>query len=141
MVIFESPIYQQMLEDARQTYPDECCGFLFGREDGDTRILSNIQVVNNAKEGDKRRRFEITPKDYLKAERFALENGLELLSVYHSHPNHPAVPSEHDRVAALPFFSYVIVSVYDRDRINTQSWRLNEARQFEAEHIQEHSFV
>ena len=141
MITIESNIYQQMLEDARQSYPDECCGFLFGKEDGDTRTLSDIQVVHNAKEGDKRRRFEITAKDYLKAERFALENGLELLSVYHSHPNHPAVPSEHDRVAALPYFSYVIVSIYDRGRVNTQSWRLNENRQFEEEAIQTQLFA
>ena len=140
MIIFEPEVHQKMLDDARQTYPDECCGFLFGTEQGDNRILKDIQVVNNAKEGDKRRRFEITPKDYLLAERFALKNGLGLLGVYHSHPNHPAIPSEHDRVAAQPFFSYVIVSIYDRGRINTQSWQLNDDSQFEEEFIVEHVF-
>lgn len=135
MIRFEPDVYQKMLDDARHTFPDECCGFLFGTEQEDGRILSEIQVVDNAKEGDKRRRFEITAKDYLKAERFAAENGLKLLSVYHSHPNHPAIPSEHDRVAAQPFFSYVIVSIDDREKIETRSWRLNENRHFEPESI------
>lgn len=135
MVFIEPDTWQKMLEDARQTFPDECCGFLFGTEDGDSRILKDILVINNAKEGDKRRRFEITAKDYLRAERYALEKDLSLLSVYHSHPSHPAIPSEHDRVAALPYFSYVIVSIYGPDNINVLSWRLNDERQFEAEPV------
>lgn len=138
MVFIEPDTYQKMLEDARQTFPDECCGFLLGTEQNDTRILTDILVINNAKEGDKRRRFEITAKDYLRAERYALEKDLSLLSVYHSHPSHPAIPSEHDRVAALPYFSYVIVSIYDQDTIKVQSWRLNDERQFEEESISIH---
>lgn len=133
MIFLDELSNQKMLDDARQTFPDECCGFLFGREEGEDRFITDLQVVNNAKEGDKRRRFEITPKDYLKAEQYALDHNLELLGVYHSHPSHPAIPSEHDRVAAQPFFSYVIVSIYERGRINTKSWRLNEDFQFEEE--------
>jgi proteasome lid subunit RPN8/RPN11 len=126
---------EQMLEDALLAFPDECCGFLFGTENGDERLLTDILVVHNSKDGDKRRRFEIAPKDYLKAERHADEKGLALLGVYHSHPNHPAVPSEHDRVAAQPFFSYVIVSVYGDTIADVRSWRLNDDQQFEEEKI------
>ena len=141
MVIIEPRIYDLMLHDASQAFPDECCGFLFGTEKGDLRFLTDILVVNNAKEGDKRRRFEIAPKDYLKAEQYAFDRNLTLLSVYHSHPNHPAIPSEHDRVAAQPYFSYIIVSVYERGRINVRSWRLNDDQKFEEEVVSEHSFV
>lgn len=137
MIRIEPKIEQEMLKDALQAYPDECCGFLFGTEKGGDRVLTDILIVDNAKEGDKRRRFEIAPKDYLKAERFADEKGLSLLGVYHSHPNHPAVPSEHDRVAAQPYFSYVIVSVFDGKVNDVRSWRLNDGRQFEEEHIGE----
>jgi proteasome lid subunit RPN8/RPN11 len=126
---------EQMLEDALLAFPDECCGFLFGTENGDERLLTDILVVHNSKDGDKRRRFEIAPKDYLKAERHADEKGLALLGVYHSHPNHPAVPSEHDRVAAQPFFSYVIVSVYGDTIADVRSWRLNDNEQFDEEKI------
>jgi proteasome lid subunit RPN8/RPN11 len=102
MLLIEQKPLNEMYQDALQSFPDECCGFFFGKEGGDERIITNILVVNNSKEGDKRRRFEIAPKDYLHAERFADENGLQFLGVYHSHPNHPAIPSEHDRVAAQP---------------------------------------
>lgn len=136
MIYFSPHVYERMLADARQTFPDECCGFLFGTEtaDGD-RYLTDILIVDNAKEGDKRRRFEIAPKDYLAAERYADERGLALLGVYHSHPNHPAIPSEHDRVAAQPYFSYVIVSVLDGRIGRVRSWRLNDDQQFEEEAV------
>ena len=140
MVIIEPHIQTLMQEDALQAFPDECCGFLFGTEDSDDRIFKDILVVNNAKEGDKRRRFEISAKDYLKAERYASDRDLTLLGVYHSHPNHPAIPSEHDRVAAQPYFSYIIVSVYDREIKNCRSWRLSDDEQFEEEIISEHTF-
>jgi len=115
-------------------YPNECCGFLYGVEADDRVIERAIEVVNS-KTGDKRRRFEISPLDYLKAEQYAIENDLQLLGIYHSHPNHPAKPSEHDRVQAIEFFSYIITSV-EEDKVNiTTSWRLNEEKQFIQEEI------
>src|SRR5690348_16260328 len=109
MIALEPNTKKLMIGDAVQAFPDECCGFLFGTEDQNgNRTITEILVVDNAKEGDKKRRFEIAPRDYMDAEQFAEENNLLLLGVYHSHPNHPAIPSEHDRVAAQPYFSYVI---------------------------------
>jgi proteasome lid subunit RPN8/RPN11 len=89
--------------------------------------------VINHKDGDKRRRFEINPIDYMKAERYAAEHDLSLLGVYHSHPLHPAIPSETDRLAAQPFFSYLIISVFPDNPVVLRSWRLNEQVQFEEE--------
>ena len=134
MITVEPVPFENLLKDAVSGYPDECCGFLYGREntEGD-RTISTIRVVNNAKDGDKRRRFAITSKDYMQAERFAQENELILLGVYHSHPGHPAIPSEHDRVAALPYFSYIIISVMQGQTDDIRSWRLNEDSQFEEE--------
>jgi len=130
MILIESQAKKQMIADAVKTFPDECCGFLFGLEKGDERVITDILIVNNAKEGDKRRRFEISPKDYMKAEQFAEQNNLQLLGVYHSHPNHSAIPSEHDRIAAQPWFSYVIISVLEKNIGMIRSWRLNENHQF-----------
>ena len=136
MITIQREAKELMLQDAIQAFPDECCGFLFGSEDTEgNRVISNIQVVNNAKEGDKRRRFVIAPLDYIKAEQYAEEQQFTLLGVYHSHPNHPAIPSEHDRVAAQPFFSYIIVSVLEGKIGPVRSWQLNEAAQFEEEVI------
>jgi proteasome lid subunit RPN8/RPN11 len=134
MLFIQNGPKKEMIADAIQSFPDECCGFLFGREAED-RVITLITVVNNAKEGDKRRRFEIAPGDYLTAERFAEENKLLLLGVYHSHPNHPAIPSEHDRIAAQPYFSYIILSVIDGQYAGMRSWRLSEQQQFEEEQI------
>ena len=127
--------YEIIVHDAQNSFPNECCGFLFGTETGHQRNITHALVVNNAKEGDKKRRFEISARDYLHAERFASEQELTLLGIYHSHPLHPAIPSEHDRVAAQPFFSYVIVSVMPNGVAETLSWRLNEAQVFEPEPV------
>ncbi|MGB8190781.1 MAG: M67 family metallopeptidase [Chitinophagaceae bacterium] len=123
-----------IITDAISSFPDECCGFFYGVEDAEgNRTITNVLVVNNAKEGDKRKRFEISAKDYLKAEQFADEHKLQFLGVYHSHPNHPAVPSETDRLSAQPYFSYIIISVYDGALKDIRSWTLNESFQFDEE--------
>lgn len=138
MVIIEQKALNAMHEDALKNFPDECCGFFFGKENSnEKRIVTSIVVVNNSKEGDKRRRFEISPKDYLQAEQFADENNIQLLGVYHSHPNHPAIPSEHDRKAAQPYFSYLIMSVKESEIADTRCWQLNDNFQFEEESIED----
>lgn len=155
MIILEPRIRQLLTEDALNTFPDECCGFLFGREETDgTRLIIDILVVDNSKEGDKTRRFEIAPVDYMTAEQHALDHDWSLLGIYHSHPKHPAIPSETDRLSAQPYFSYVIISVQpsspssgplseqpDGYNIGFRSWLLNEAQQFEEEKIIEYQFT
>ena len=134
MIRFSLAAQTVMLTDAGSGFPDEVCGFLYGKENEDgTRTVREAKEVINSKAGDKRRRFEISPRDYMQAERYAADQDLDLLGVYHSHPNHPAIPSEHDRIAAQPFFSYVIVSVRDGIIDHTRSWRLNDASQFDEE--------
>ena len=136
MITIDPKARELMNKDGLSSFPDECCGFFYGHEDGvGNRHVTEILVVNNAKEGDKRRRFEISAKDYMLGERYALEKGLQLLGVYHSHPNHPAIPSEHDRVAAQPYFSYIIISVSGNRETHMRSWRLNDNFHFEEEEI------
>ena len=134
MIIVESGQLAEMKAHALAVYPDECCGFLYGAEQTDrSRMITKILEVNNSKTGDKKRRFEISGKDYMLAEKFALENNILLLGIYHSHPNHPAIPSENDRVAALPYFSYVILSITPGTIDHIRSWQLNDLSQFEEE--------
>jgi proteasome lid subunit RPN8/RPN11 len=123
-----------MYDHAKRTYPEECCGFIFGK-DGDVRIAKYTMEVKNNKKGNKKRRFEISPLNYLEAEKYAELNNLDLLGIYHSHPNHPAVPSEHDRIQAVEFFSYIIISVFDKKIADMKSWRLNSKDLFESEQI------
>ncbi|MFT6725621.1 MAG: proteasome lid subunit RPN8/RPN11 [Litorivivens sp.] len=123
-----------MVQDAIASFPNECCGFFFGKE-VDSRIVEHALPVTNEKKGDQRRRFSISPLDYMRAEQHAEAKGVKLLGIYHSHPLHPAWPSVHDRVQAMPWFSYVILSVNANDVTHINSFQLNEARLFELETI------
>jgi proteasome lid subunit RPN8/RPN11 len=123
-----------ILKDAESTYPHECCGFFYGTDDDKRTVLEAIPV-ENTKEENRERRFEISSKDYLKAEQYADEKGLTLLGVYHSHPDHPAIPSEHDLRQALPYFSYIIVTVKKGKTANLLSWKLNDQGRFAEEKV------
>ena len=125
---------EEMQAHAESTFPNECCGFMFG-DDREVRSVTAIMSVNNSKQGDQRRRFEISALDYINAERYALEKNIVLLGVYHSHPNHPAKPSKYDLKQAVPYFSYIIISVMDGKEEKTTSWRLDQNEEFEEEHI------
>ncbi len=107
-----------------ETYPNECCGALIGREG----LVSATYALPNTTEEGPRRRFLVRPQDYREAERRASEAGGELLGFYHSHPDHPARPSQYDLDHAWPFFSYVIVSVRAGVSEEMTSWRLQEDR-------------
>jgi proteasome lid subunit RPN8/RPN11 len=135
MLIIDQEARQFMIRDAEQTFPNECCGFMFGREEGADRYVTTARPVENAREGDKRKRFEISSIDYMHAEQYAEQKNLSLLGIYHSHPNHPAIASETDRLAAQPFFSYVIISVRNAVFAELRSWRLNNDQQFEKEPV------
>ena len=124
-----------MTDHAEAAFPNECCGFFYGTEDGTVRSVTISTEVTNSKEGDQRRRFAISDMDYLRAERHAAKEGLTLLGVYHSHPLHPAIPSEHDLAVALPYFSYIIVSVQPEGTDHVRSWQLDDSRQFDEEDI------
>lgn len=127
---FEPAAWNVVRADAERAFPNECCGFLFGLEDAQGRHLIEALPVDNAQTGDQRRRFAITERDYLRAERHALASGLQLLGIYHSHPRHPAVPSIHDLRVALPYFSYLIVSVYPEGVHHARSWQLSDSGRF-----------
>ena len=108
----------------QETYPNECCGAMIGR---DGVVTDTLALPNMTDEGP-RRRFKVTPNDYRAAEKRASELGGELLGFYHSHPDHPARPSQYDLDHAWPFFSYVIVSVREGVSGDMTSWRLREDR-------------
>lgn len=129
----------KMQTHAEEDYPNECCGFFYGLE-GESRQVRIVREVENAKEGDQSNRFQISPQDYQQAEKYAIDHDLDLLGVYHSHPDHAAEPSEHDRKVAMPWFSYIIISIQDGEAARTLSWRLNDERQFEEEPVSTKEF-
>jgi proteasome lid subunit RPN8/RPN11 len=117
-----------------ETYPYECCGALLGRDSelgsaGASReVLGLLPLVNRHGESP-RNRFSVTAEDVLDADRAAQQQGLEVIGWYHSHPDHPARPSQYDRDHAWPWYSYIIVSVLNGAPQDMTSWRLNDDRQ------------
>lgn len=119
-----------------ETYPHECCGGLLGCDGDDGREVLHVFPLANRREDSARNRFSLTPEDVRAAEKAAAELGLELVGWYHSHPDHPARPSEYDREHAWPWYSYVIVSVERGVPQQMTSWRLADDRtRFEPEEL------
>lgn len=116
----------------RETYPHECCGALLGTAG---IVTATVALPNTTEEGP-RRRFLVRPSDYRAAEQAAADEGLELLGFYHSHPDHPARPSQYDLDHAWPSFSYVILSVMAGEARDLRSWVLLDDRSaFEEERL------
>jgi proteasome lid subunit RPN8/RPN11 len=107
-----------------ETYPHECCGALVG---ADGRVTAAVALPNTTEEGP-RRRFLVRPSDYRLAEQQASALNGELLGFYHSHPDHPARPSQFDLDHAWPNFAYVIVSVQSAAAREMTVWFLKEDR-------------
>jgi proteasome lid subunit RPN8/RPN11 len=133
-----------------ETYPHECCGALLGRDskgvlESDqgrgtltaSREIRQIFPLVNRRDDSPRNRFSVTAEDVRASEKAAGEQGLEVVGWYHSHPDHPARPSEYDRDHAWPWYSYIIVSVQNGAPQEMTSWRLNDDRaEFSSEGIE-----
>jgi proteasome lid subunit RPN8/RPN11 len=131
---------ERIQEYGEQAYPEEGAGFLLGMGtvDGSARSVIGIVPLQNAREaGARGNRYLITPQDYLHAELQAEEQGLELIGVFHSHPDHPDLPSDFDREWAQPQFSYLITRVVGGTAEGSRAWRLSDDRsKFSEEDIQ-----
>ena len=131
-VTLNAAVVAAIRDHGRDTYPNECCGALIGR---DGVVVETFALPNTTEEGP-RRRFLVRPADYRAAEGRASASGHELLGFYHSHPDHPARPSQYDLDHAWPSFSYVIISVLGGEPDALASWRLREDRsQFDPEDV------
>jgi proteasome lid subunit RPN8/RPN11 len=107
-----------------QTYPHECCGALLGRD----RHVTDLVALPNTTEEGPRRRFLVRPGDYRQAEQRATALGVDLIGFYHSHPDHPARPSQYDLDHAWPTFAYIIVAVAQGAATAMTVWFLKDDR-------------
>jgi proteasome lid subunit RPN8/RPN11 len=123
-VVLEKGVGFAIRRHGEETYPHECCGALIGAGD---RIIAAVALPNTTEEGP-RRRFLVRPSDYRLAEQQASALNGELLGFYHSHPDHPARPSQFDLDHAWPNFAYVIVSVQSAAAREMTVWFLKEDR-------------
>jgi proteasome lid subunit RPN8/RPN11 len=134
-------------------YPNECCGILLGHADGDHKQVSEVVPLKNLRHDpgraqdilplespgaeSERNRFLIDPKDQIRVEKDARARGLDVLGYYHSHPDHPARPSNYDRDHGWPWYSYVIMSVDRGEPKDLNSWVLRDDRsQFDREEVE-----
>jgi proteasome lid subunit RPN8/RPN11 len=113
---------------AGETYPHECCGALLGRDGDEGREVLALVPLENRRDDSPRNRFSIAPEDVLLAEQKAREQRIDLIGWYHSHPDHPAAPSEFDREHAWPWYSYIIVRSESQRTKEMNCWRLADDR-------------
>lgn len=140
----------EMSAHAEQVYPEECCGLMLGELDSvsaSKRLVELVPVVNHWSSEDvsaeyagidltKNRRYTIDPRDMLRSQKAAREKGLNIIGVYHSHPDHVAEPSECDRAQAWPEYAYTILSVQQGKTADVRNWSLDSDHQFQPEAIE-----
>lgn len=125
-LLLPEALAQEIRRLGETAYPEEGAGLLIGAlEDGDRRRVIRTHPLENRWEGDGRtRRYQIEPLDLVAAEEAAERDGLVVVGVFHSHPDHPARPSEFDLERALPFYSYLITRVTATGAAEMRVWRL-----------------
>lgn len=122
-------IYSQITAHLQAAYPNEGAGVLIGSPSSDGKTVKAIKpFVNKFESGEQFHRYLITAQDMLDGETEAERLGLDVVGIFHSHPDHPAQASEYDREYALPWYSYLIVSVQKGKAAYAQSWVLSDDR-------------
>ena len=127
-VAISDAVNQAIRRHGQETYPHECCGALVGTTADAESIVADVVPLPNTTEEGPRRRFLVRASDYRLAERRAAEIGGELLGFYHSHPDHPARPSQYDLDHAWPTFAYIIVAVANGKATEMTVWFLKDDR-------------
>lgn len=124
-----SHLHRRIQQHLEQSFPNEGGGFLVGNLEGDTRTVTEIHPVKNVFATEEQfHRFLAEDGTFQRIEDEADARGLTLLGYFHSHPNSPAVPSEFDRVHALPFFAYLILSIQQGKHTDSRLWELKADR-------------
>lgn len=127
----EHEAWRQVRDHAAVGYPEEVCGILLGGRMGQGRI-ARARPARNLASGDRRRRYLLDPGEFLQTDQWAEKQGLSVCGFYHSHPDHPAVPSHHDLAAAWPGYLYLIVGVEAGGLREVRAWSLDaEGNSFE----------
>jgi proteasome lid subunit RPN8/RPN11 len=138
VILLKAEAEKLVREAGEGAYPNECCGFLLGgfSAGGEKQAELVLAVENTREAGERYHRFVISAEDFMRAEREARKLEKEIVGIYHSHPDHPARPSDYDREHALTFYSYLILAVKAGRAGELTSWELNDDRtQFMEERI------
>ena len=125
MIRIEAQPWQVMVAHARQTYPNECCGAMLGHLDDGFKIVRVAMPLENAFVGVQATRYELRPEDLLAADRAARERSLDLIGIYHSHPDCDAYFSTTDLRNSCPWYSFVVLSIRKGEFDHANSWLPN----------------
>ena len=125
MIRIDSEPWAAMVEHARETYPNECCGAMLGAIDGDSKLVREALPLQNAFAGAQAARYELRPEDLLAADRAARERQMELIGIYHSHPDCDAYFSKTDLQNSCPWYSFVVLSIQKGEFHHANSWLPN----------------
>lgn len=143
LLVLTLPQVAQIQAEGSAAYPNECCGIIIGRdvvENGQPRrIVEKLEPMRNVFDAQQqKRRFAVDPLALMRAEKSAAAAGRMVLGFYHSHPDHPARPSEYDREHAWSYYSYIIVSIAKGEPVDMTSWLLDDqTRIFSRQDIQQ----
>ncbi len=125
MIRIEPDAWSAMVAHARQVYPNECCGAMLGSIDGDQKTVVVGMPLENAYEGAQGARYELRPEDLLAADRAARERKMDLIGIYHSHPDCDAYFSKTDLQNSCPWYSFVVLSIQKGEFHHANSWLPN----------------
>lgn len=129
-VALDAALQKKIFKQMEATYPNEGGGFLIGTRTAEGATIEDVIQVENVFETEEQyHRYAMTPQNWAKMEDEADERGLSLVGYYHSHPDSPAIPSEYDRVHALPNFIYIITQVQDGAAVDMRTWELESDRE------------
>lgn len=129
MIVLSAAHRAAIARHAVAEHPEECCGLLLGSFDEGRKVVRELLPISNAREAEARRnRFLIGPMEMLRGEREARAQGLDIVGIYHSHPDVPPVPSQFDLEHAWPVYSYVIVTSTATGAGELLSWELRDDR-------------
>jgi proteasome lid subunit RPN8/RPN11 len=125
MIRIESEPWAAMVAHARQAYPNECCGAMIGTNGGEEKLVRVAMPLENAFEGAQATRYELRPQDLLAAEKAARDRRMDVIGIYHSHPDCDAYFSETDLKNSCPWYSFVVLSVQKGEFHHANSWLPN----------------
>jgi proteasome lid subunit RPN8/RPN11 len=125
MIRIEAEPWAAMVAHARQTYPNECCGAMLGSIADGTKIVSAAMPIENAFAGAQATRYELRPQDLLAADRAARARNLDVIGIYHSHPDCDAYFSTTDLKNSCPWYSFVVLSIRNGEFDHANSWLPN----------------
>ena len=125
MIRIQPEPWSAMVAHAQRTYPNECCGAMLGTIDGDTKDVSESIALENAFAGTQAERYELRPEDLLAADKAARDRGMDLIGIYHSHPDCDAYFSTTDLKNSCPWYSFVVLSIQKGGFHHANSWLPN----------------